>query len=581
LNCYLVLQRYLLIIWFKKQLLATGYAIFNAVKHIIIASEMKSIAVVLGSLISGGGGECASRYTVRPAHGHIYHENMYPSVLKKYTLFLLLAAVLILPLPLFSQETKPGKILPEDTDEELLNQQNSKIHLDISCHSGTPPVLEFELTDPDGVVDRINIDFDDDGKTDISLVPKKEVVFRGIPYRREGLYRLQAVLQTKYGNFHRAYTVAFTHFVWGKNNFNFANDGVFENKIDFVSDTILDWAQYRFGDIDSERKVLLITAMYRMYKGSIGRCYGFTGGEIYYLNHPEKLPAPYACAYDLREDDMNLIRKMDFIQNDIVFANYLSGRIDIEKDQNREALEKELMRIEQSIRANSPMIIGYISSRMHHSMVVYGYFENLYRGSVTLLTANNWERDQNNNLFSEDAENIVIRFSADRPNLSWYDVTKKRYRYPRKIFAVEPQARYKFSKEEFVDLLRNTENSIVNDGRAVIIVEKTASAYIVDSAGKKRGYSKPQFFSDIKEVEFKKIDYNFIFDVPATGEYTLHLEKRRYNSEKKSYKKVNIFAIFPNGEDVITQVLNDVKVDDTEETVFEIEKGGIRLVGHD
>ncbi len=508
---------------------------------------------------------------------------MYHAVLKKYTLFLLSAAIFFLPLPLFSQETKSDEILPGDTSQgdEFRNQENSRIHLDISCHSGTPLVLEFELKDPDRIVDLIDFDFDDDGVTDSSLVPKKEVVFRGVPYRREGVYRLQATLQTKYGSFSRAYTVSFTRFIWGNNNFNFANDGIFENKIDFVSDTIIDWARYRFGALSSDQEVLLLAVMYRMYKGSIGRCYGFTGGEIYYFNHPEKLRLPYECTYNLREDDMDVIKEMDFIQNDIVFANYLSGRINIEKEQDSGALERELAGIKQSIRANSPIIIGYISSRMHHSMVVYGYFDNLYRGSVTLLTANNWEREQNDNLFSEDAENIVIRFSADRANLSWYDVTKKRYRYPRKIFAIEPQTRYTFSKEAFLNLLRNTEGSIDGDGRAVIIVEKTASAYIVDGSGKKRGYSKPQIFNEIREVEFRKIDYNYIFEVPASGEYTLHLKKRRYNGEKNSYKKVNIYTIFPSDTGVATEVLKDVKVEDDEETVFVIEKGGIRVVNND
>ncbi len=494
-------------------------------------------------------------------------------MLKKYILLLVSAALCMLPLSLFSQETGSGDI--DTQSEEFLNQKNSRVHLDIVSHSGTPPILEFELQDPDKIVTGIDFDFDDDGKTDIAVTPNKEVVFRGVPYRRTGEYRLHASLRTKYGSFSRVYTVAFTRFIWGKNNFNFANDGIFENKIDFVSDTIIDWAQDRFGALTTDQKVLLLSIMYRMYKGSIGRCYGFTGGEIYYLNHPEKLPQPYGCAYDLCEDDTNVIREMDFIQNDIVFANYLSGRIDIEKEQDTAALNKELDVIKRSVRDNRAIIIGYISNKMHHSMVVYGYFENLYRGSVTLLTANNWEREQNNNIFSEDAENIVVRFKSGRPDLSWYDVTKNRYRYPRKIFAIEPRTSYTFTKEDFLALLRNAENRIIGDGRALIIVEKTASAYIVDGAGKKRGYSKPQFFTDIREVDFKKIDYNYIFEVPNNGAYTLRLKQRRYNGEKKSYKKVNIFAVFPNGEDVKTSILKDVKIDDNEERAFLIAKEGL------
>jgi len=460
--------------------------------------------------------------------------------------------------------------------ENFSDVKNRSLHLDLECHSGTPPIIEFVLKDPEKIVKSIDFDFESDGKRDLSIHNiVNEVVLRGVPYREQGVYRATVFLNTEYGRFQRQFTVAFANYVWGKNNFSFANDGQYENLTDFVSTTLIKWAQERFGFLDQNQKVLLLSFMYGMYKGSIGRCYGFTGGQIYYLDHPERLLPPYDSVYTLWEKDTELIRGMDYVQNDIVFSNYLSGKINIIKEQDAESLTRDLDRIKESIGNAQTIIIGYISAKMHHSMVVYGYFENSFRNKTTLLTANNWERDQNNNVYSEDAENIVIQFGNEKPEMTWYDLTKKKYRYPEKIFAIVREDTYIFSPDEIFSLLEETEREILRENRIVVIVEKTETAYIVDEEGKRKGYSKPRRFNELEGVAFDKIDYNYIFRIPEDKVYHLRLKKRRYNGEKECYKKVNLFAIIPDNHSVKTEVFTDIQVDNRKEIAFRIGSEGI------
>jgi hypothetical protein len=451
------------------------------------------------------------------------------------------------------------------------------VQLDIESHSGTPLVLEFVLRDTEKKVRWVSFDWDGDGRRDLMVRSgENEVVFRGIPFRKPGSYRMSAWLHTREGTLKRDYTVTYTDFIWGRDNFQFANDGKFENSTDFVSDTVVTWAQERFGPLDQNDRVLLISVMYDIYKGSIGRCYGFTGEQIKYLQNPELIPPLLQSIYWMQEGDGTIYKDMDWIQNDIVFSNFLSGNITVAERQSRESLMGELELISESIVRGDPIIMGYLSTKMHHSMVVYGLFEDDFQNKVTLVTANNWEREQINNTFSEDAENIVIELRSDEPRLRWYDLTKKKFRYPRYVFAIQRESRYDLSLADLRTLLDKTKSAIVQTDRTILMVEKTEVAYIVDSEGQKRGYSKPRYFKELDEVSFKKIDYNYVFEFPSREEYRLVLRKRRYNKELEQYKEVNLFSIISDHQNVRTEVLRNVEIDDTEERVYLINRDGIR-----
>jgi len=473
------------------------------------------------------------------------------------------------------------------SQENVIDSERShgeNIFLTIECHSGTPLVLEFVLTDKEQIVECVYFDFDDDGIVDLGVdVPEEKegeeasakVIFRGAPYWQRGVYTPSLFLKTRYGTFLRKYTVACTDFIWGRDNYNFANDGKFENAIDFVSKTLIEWAEERFGSLTQEQQVILLHIMYSIYKGSIGRCYGFSGGEVFYFEHPEDLPYPYRNTYSMSEWDSEIIKEMDWVQNDIVFSNFILCGVDFSKKQDAAMLLSEIDKIKRSIDSGRLIILGYISPKMHHSMVVYGYFVNHYRESTTLVVANNWERTQEHNTFSEDAENIVITTKDGEVKVSWYDLTKKEYRHPEMLFAIERKYQYLLRAEDFFALIDATEKNLIADGRIILMIEETEVAYIIDEEGKRRGYKKPRYFNETDGISFKKIDYNYIFELPKGREYKLILYKARYNKEFETYKDVNLYGIIPAESDVLSFVYSKIQVDDKSETVFFVNDEGV------
>ncbi len=458
----------------------------------------------------------------------------------------------------------------------LYDFKNKGLSFDIECHSGTPPILEFILKDPAKIVKKVLFDFDGDGEIDLTIdnIVSNDL-FRGVPYWKSGRYQASVYLDTSYGVYMREFVISFTDFLWGRDNFCFANDGKFEDAIHFVSKTVIDWAQERFGSCTQDEKILLLYVMYDIYKGSIGRCYGFSGGETYYDGHPDRLPYPYYSTYSIDERDRSIIRYMDFLQNDIVFSNFISGRIDLHKKQDSQSLREEISRIKRSIDSGKLIILPYLSKKMHHSMVVYGYFENDFRDRITLLVANNWEREQSNNVYSEDAENIVIQFTRSSHKITWYDLTRRKYRYPEKIFAIDGEESFSLNPEDFFSLLKRKKEELMKKDKMLFIVEKTEHAYVVDEEGKKKGYSKPKLLNELEEVSFKKIDYNYIFEIPKDKEYSLVLKKRRYNEEQKRYKEVNIFGIVPENGTIRSFMINDVPMEKESEKIFIVNSNGI------
>jgi hypothetical protein len=449
---------------------------------------------------------------------------------------------------------QPGRPLAADAVPD-----GGPIALDIECHSGTPPVLEFLLEDPGGKARAVRFDFESDGAIDLELRNAGgEVIFRGVPYREKGTYNLSAYIVTDRGPLKREFLVSFVDFQWGRDNFAFANDGIFENAVDFVSKTVVDWVEDRFGDTARDDEVLIRYLMYTLYRGSIGRCYGFTGLQMLYLENPGSIPAPYRSIYDIDEKDERIARLMDWLQNDMVFADFVSGpkRLtglfdagspggSFASDSGAE-LSAELGEILESILRGKPIIFGYVGNELHHAMVVYGFFRDLDGGKVTLLAANNWIREQRDNVYSEDAENVVVDLEDEYQPITWFDLTKKRYRHIGRFFALGVRDSYELDREVFTALLAGAKKRIMANGRIILMVENTEEAYVVDGAGGKSGFVKKEIVRESETVFFKKIDYNYVFEVPAEEPVTLVLNKRIFNKEKGAYKDVNLYGIVPD-----------------------------------
>jgi len=503
---------------------------------------------------------------------------MLKKIVKILTLLLLLISALV-PVICSAQKLSSSE---ENKNQQTFSRNNDvTASLEIQTHSGTPPVLEFVLHDPEKIVKKVSFDFEKNAKIDLEILRENqdsEVVFRGVPYRSRGFYFLTAFLHTDTRIIQNSFKIGFTDFEWGKDNFSFANDGKFENGIDFVSRTVLQWARERFGEMNRDQEVLLLYLMYNLYKGSIGRCYGFSGGEIRYMLYPEDIPHPYWNTYSIIEMDPRVIRDMDYIQNDIVFSNFLSSGIDISSPQSPRELEKQIEQMKKSIDEGKPIIMGYLSPEMHHSMVVYGYVENINDNSVTLITANNWEREQNNNIFSEDAENIEVKPYQQEHRISWFDLTKEKYRYPEMIFAVPFKKEYYLDEEKFFTVLNNIKTDLVEKRKSVIMVEKVEEAYLMDEEGRKGGYQKPELLEELEEISFEKIDYNYVFEFPSEKEYTLVLRRKRYNSELKKDKEVNLFLIVPGNDSLYTEMNWNLEMDRYLAKKFRVNHRGISIL---
>ena len=92
----------------------------------------------------------------------------------------------------------------------------------------------------------------------------------------------------------------------------------------------------------------------------------------------------------------------------------------------------------------------------------------------------------------------------------------------------------------------------------------------MDNDGNETGYKKPKTFKKLDEVIFRKIDYNYIFEIPKGNEYTLVLKKRRYNKEKKMHKTANLFFIIPGQGELKTLAFDNLTIHDDKETRFQI-----------
>jgi hypothetical protein len=160
--------------------------------------------------------------------------------------------------------------------------------------------------------------------------------------------------------------------------------------------------------------------------------------------------------------------------------------------------------------------------------------------------------------------------------MTWYDLTKKKFRYPKRIFAVRREEGYQLSIDDFKKLMEETRRKIIETDRSVIMVEKTETAYLENGEGKKQGYSKPRYYRELDEISFKKIDYNYIFQFPAALDYRLFLKTRRYNEELEEYKGVNLFSIVPAGDSLLAEIFWDLPLDDEHEMVFDVGRQGIR-----
>ncbi len=466
-----------------------------------------------------------------------------------------------------------GGLLAAD-DPPPLEELDRSLSITVSSESGTAPLFEFFLNDPKGIVNSVSFDLTGNGIPDYLVHiesleeddAERGLVYRGIPYLEHGqLHTLKVLMETDYGIFTRVFEIAFAPYQFGRDNLSFANDSTFRNKSPEISRVLVQWAHDRFGELTDEEEFLLINLMYRLFRGNIGRCYGFSAGGLYYHAHKEALGWEYADAFHLDEDDPEVVRLLHNLQNDIVFSIFATGAVDPELKHPPQDIRPKIARIKESILDGRPVVIGYMSRDTHHSMVVFGYVRNTFDGNTVLLVANNWNRDQKSNLVSKDAVNLPVYEQDGQLHLDWLSY---RYRSEDLVFIIDPMHIQLPDRDAFMAVLDHEREFLISQGYIRIIVESTDRAYVIDDRGQKRGYVNPGFQWGISGSNFRRIDDIYLMDLPADRDYELVLGIRRLNQYLDTWKDAHFYIAFPDEAGLHTAVKRNIPVNEDVDLIY-------------
>ncbi len=460
-----------------------------------------------------------------------------------------------------------------------LEEMDREIILNASSRGGTPLLLEFHLQDPSGHVKQVNFDFTGNGITDYAFflpaVPEEEEgenpppVYRGIPYRGFGdVHYMKVQLVTEAGSLYRDFEIAFTDFQWGRDNLSFANDNRFRDTAGAVSDYVLDWARSRFGSIDEQQEMLLVSLMYRLFRGNIGRCYGFSALGLYYQAYSWVLGAQYEHAYDLPEKNRDVISLLHMLQNDIVYHVFSAGDISPELDHGPQDLAAEREKILTSIGEGTPLVLGYLSRNTHHSMVAFGYIMDVKQDRLLITAANNWNREQADNMFSKDALMIPLYMKDGTYRVDWLSYT---YRDEDRLIVIDPLRPFFHNRESFDFLLEEERQLIISGEKDRVIVEHPLFAYAEDDTGAKRGYDGTRSWWGIPGISLRRFDDIFIFDIPRDLVLTLSVGGGGWNDRQERFKLPNIY--FALGHEDKLEIISARGLDIGEDEVMVYELG--------
>jgi len=424
-------------------------------------------------------------------------------------------------------------------DPLTLEEIEQEVKLTVSSSSGAPLLLEFSLIDPHGYVQRASIDFHRNGVIDyavsLPLEPEDDgndededendngdaVVYRGIPFMVPGEeYSLEIQLETEQGVLTRPFTVSFSDFQWGRDNLRFANDNTFRGKVEPASDYLLSWAESRFGELSEQEAYLLVSLMYRMFRGNIGRCYGFSSAGMYYQEFPDVLSTDAKRAYDLNENDPEVQELIHTVQNDIMFHILITQDVPLDMEaRTPQDLSRKIDVIKSYILEGKPVSVGYLSRGTHHSMVVYGFIYDEHRDRMKLTAANNWSREQKNNLSSEDV--VLIPFYWDDGFLT-FDWLRHTYQEKDRLFIVDPRREYHYERDTLEHILAKEHEKLIEDAKHRIIAEHVGWAYAEDDEESKRGYDGNRHYWGIPNILIRRFNDIHIMEVPADLEVSFY-----------------------------------------------------------
>ncbi|NBC28394.1 MAG: hypothetical protein GVY29_00200 [Spirochaetes bacterium] len=361
------------------------------------------------------------------------------------------------------------------------------------------------------------------------------------PFRRPGVHALSIRIEPAGGALDETagaagagrveFTVGFVDYVWGRDNFRFANDAEYRTSLDPYSVMLFEWLEERFGgegEVGEREKALIVHEMYTLFGKNAGRCYAFAGSQLRYYRRPGLLPRYYDSVYEASQRNRLLRREMTFLQMDLVFHHFVEGEQRRQPDgaQTREELIELSERVQREIDEGSPVVLGLLAEELHHSVMVYGYIADPQRKTVDLIAANNWKRDQSVNIYSPDVENLRLRLGADHEGrrIEWRNAKKRRTREPDRLFIADVRREYRHSRAALDELVAARLDDLQERQVSLLVVEQAESAFLTDRDGSTSGYDKPRTTRGIDGVDFRRVQTSYQFTVPADGDYQLQVE---------------------------------------------------------
>ena len=322
------------------------------------------------------------------------------------------------------------------------------------------------------------------------------------------------------------FSVAFADFRFGRDNFNFGNDGDSSHgEVKPYSETLSAWLTERYPDVElsEEAEALLYGKSYRVFKGTTGRCYAFAATKERYARFPGTRPDTYDTTYDIHEFDRSHQDEMNLLQNDIVFRHFIAGDRDAWREQPGEELTGEVSRVKDRLHRGETATVSYLAPERHHALLVYGYIRREGSQTIDLLAANNWGRDQEENLHSRDA--VVVRVDLDEGKARWLDAPVRAYETADKLFMVDVlEEEPEFSEPDLARVIAEMAADMRRREEAVILVENVHAAYLVDGEGERSGDERRRRAVDeLDGVDVRLISENALVRFPLEGDYTLRV----------------------------------------------------------
>lgn len=423
---------------------------------------------------------------------------------------------LILILVLLISATTLGPLAALDFEGSEDNSE-SAFTLDIRSRSGSPLILELLIEDPQQILKQLRVE--SEFGTANFLLPELEQSETFLnPFYEPGIYPVSISMESENDIWKRELKIGFSEFIWGRDNFRFSNKRSEYWGILPYSKALFPWAEKRFGIQNQEDLMLLLNVTYHIFNGRIGRCYAFSGSQVRYVRNPDLLPRYYSKVYNIRETNIPVQAEMNILQNDIMYDHFVVNGYNYTSEQGLPALQAEINDIMERISLGELVSIGYFNAKRHHSLLVYGFISDPVSKRITLITANNWGTEHNENMVSKAVVQIEVNLDenyTDEPRVRWIDPANSSYRYAEHLFAVDIKDEYEHDPEVMKALISEQHALLQESETALIIVEQADEAVLIDAEGNTTGLLGRSTTEEIDGVVYKRVDDTHLFEFPA------------------------------------------------------------------